>query len=333
MHQPNARSITRTMIALAGAAATFGASAAHAGYAVTTVANTGRGYARGCEASYNAIGTGAAFVNNAGGNGPCVSADFLSQQGATVSVTGSSDTTGKLTAAHDESSVVRLPDAAFATATADLKTGKLGLTASAVNFSGANSSAELNDTLHFTIAGATANTVTLVPVSFAFGATLPGTSNPANASAQLGYGFNFGNASAYEYGDYGAGYYGDYNNYPVFAYAAPARVSGWVSSSFASYSPLDTRFSGIYAITGATADIPIDFRLSLSAGNVAINLSNDNIAIGHVDGVSFTSDSGVFLTGNDTVGGVPEPALWAMMLGGFGIVGAVARRRRVSVAA
>ncbi|MEI6487033.1 MAG: PEPxxWA-CTERM sorting domain-containing protein [Sphingomonadales bacterium] len=32
-------------------------------------------------------------------------------------------------------------------------------------------------------------------------------------------------------------------------------------------------------------------------------------------------------------GGVPEPASWAMMLGGFGLVGASARRRRVAVVA
>ena len=30
--------------------------------------------------------------------------------------------------------------------------------------------------------------------------------------------------------------------------------------------------------------------------------------------------------------GVPEPATWAMMLGGFGIVGAAMRRRKVLVA-
>lgn len=33
------------------------------------------------------------------------------------------------------------------------------------------------------------------------------------------------------------------------------------------------------------------------------------------------------------VGGIPEPASWAMLIAGFGLVGAVSRRRRVSVAA
>lgn len=49
------------------------------------------------------------------------------------------------------------------------------------------------------------------------------------------------------------------------------------------------------------------------------------------DGLSFGSASGVFLT---DVGAVPEPASWAMMIAGFGLVGAAMRRgRRSSIAA
>lgn len=36
----------------------------------------------------------------------------------------------------------------------------------------------------------------------------------------------------------------------------------------------------------------------------------------------------VYLTATDTISAVPEPASWAMMLGGFGIMGAALRRRR-----
>ena len=43
------------------------------------------------------------------------------------------------------------------------------------------------------------------------------------------------------------------------------------------------------------------------------------------EGVTYTSDSGVFLT---APGGVSEPATWAMMIVGFGSLGAVLRRRR-----
>ncbi len=51
-------------------------------------------------------------------------------------------------------------------------------------------------------------------------------------------------------------------------------------------------------------------------------------------GLSFTSASGVFLTGDPTVAGVPEPASWALLIAGFGLVGAKMRKRRfASVAA
>lgn len=320
---------------LGSVAATFGASAAHAGYAVQTLANTGRGYNRGCAATYNTNGTGAKFINNAGGDSPCDPAAFLADQGAVVTATGTTDTTGTATAAHDESSVVRAPDAAFATAAANLATGKVGLTASAANFSSANSSARLIDTLHFTVAGATASTVTYIPVSFSFAGTLVEGNDPTHSSAELTWGFYFGNAATYEFGDYGAGYFAP-PNYPTFSFpeTVPSRTAGWQSYSFASYTPTDTRFTGVYAITGATADIPIDFSLALNASNLSLDyLDTGNIAIGRVDGVSYTSDSGVFLTAGGTVGGVPEPASWAMLLVGFGTVGALARRRRVAVAA
>jgi hypothetical protein len=42
--------------------------------------------------------------------------------------------------------------------------------------------------------------------------------------------------------------------------------------------------------------------------------------------------AGVFVDGNP-VGGVPEPTSWAMLIAGFGLVGATARRRRNVVAA
>jgi hypothetical protein len=60
------------------------------------------------------------------------------------------------------------------------------------------------------------------------------------------------------------------------------------------------------------------------------------------EGLSFTSQSGVFLTGlgspgdgggGGTPGAVPEPASWAMMIAGFGLVGAAVRRRRAAALA
>lgn len=47
-------------------------------------------------------------------------------------------------------------------------------------------------------------------------------------------------------------------------------------------------------------------------------------------GLSWTSQSGVFLTdiGAGTPGGVPEPAAWGMMIGGFAFAGGMLRRRK-----
>ena len=51
-------------------------------------------------------------------------------------------------------------------------------------------------------------------------------------------------------------------------------------------------------------------------------------------GLSFTSESGTFLSDLAvTGGGVPEPATWAMMIAGFGLTGVAIRRRRASIAA
>ena len=69
-----------------------------------------------------------------------------------------------------------------------------------------------------------------------------------------------------------------------------------------------------YLATGASTAISFTIASSTMIGN------NDPL----IDGVSFTG-----LAGN----AVPEPASWAMMIAGFGLVGAAARRRRVSLAA
>ena len=39
-------------------------------------------------------------------------------------------------------------------------------------------------------------------------------------------------------------------------------------------------------------------------------------------------NGGVFFDNLSVTGGVPEPAVWAMMLAGFGLMGAALRRRR-----
>jgi len=69
---------------------------------------------------------------------------------------------------------------------------------------------------------------------------------------------------------------------------------------------------GGQVFSGASADFSNTLQFSF------LNLPSD---------VTFTSDSGVFLTG-----GVPEPSIWAMMLTGFLGLGALAWRRGETVA-
>ena len=78
----------------------------------------------------------------------------------------------------------------------------------------------------------------------------------------------------------------------------------------------------------------------------AIIQSQFQAILGNLSGIGFTTeynsgaddsrfDNAVFtgFTNQNAVGGVPEPAAWALMLSGFGLVGAATRRRRALVAA
>ena len=87
---------------------------------------------------------------------------------------------------------------------------------------------------------------------------------------------------------------------------------------------------------------------AFSSANVLIASAVNTAATGPNNrSVFFISTPGIAffsLTGNDTFGVaqisidprsamVPEPATWALLIGGFGAVGIVARRRRVALTA
>jgi hypothetical protein len=60
---------------------------------------------------------------------------------------------------------------------------------------------------------------------------------------------------------------------------------------------------------------------------------NFSVNAGDTYGFFVRSTDGALGRGVMTIGAVPEPASWAMLIAGFGLVGAVARRRRITVAA
>ncbi|MBC9882065.1 PEP-CTERM sorting domain-containing protein [Bradyrhizobium sp. INPA01-394B] len=92
---------------------------------------------------------------------------------------------------------------------------------------------------------------------------------------------------------------------------------------------LDATIGATLYIPSGISTIDIGARLDTNCrGSWTCDLSNTGIlSFGSLpDGVSFTSDSGQFLTGN--VGAVPEPSTWAMMILGFAGIGSLAYRRR-----
>lgn len=100
------------------------------------------------------------------------------------------------------------------------------------------------------------------------------------------------------------------------------------------YQAINDSLSGTFTIGGSGA-------YDIFAGLTLFAVTNDNPVTVEMDfshtatlgiqtdpGVGFTSASGVLLTA--VQGGVPEPATWALMILGFGMVGGAMRRRPVA---
>lgn len=101
---------------------------------------------------------------------------------------------------------------------------------------------------------------------------------------------------------------------------------------------IDDALLGSFSTTNGQAFEQIQKGISgLNAGDHILTFrglsTSDNTAF--LDGVSLTETQTLQLGpggNNSPAGGVPEPASWAMMLGGFGLVGGMLRTRRRSMA-
>ena len=106
-------------------------------------------------------------------------------------------------------------------------------------------------------------------------------------------------------------------------------TTGWVSTSVTGAGTTTETFTGVYAVAAGTSTDSLNAWLQLSCGlGDTCDFSHTAaLGISLVNGVSFTSSSGVLLT--QTGSQVPEPSSWAMMLVGvLGVAAGCERWRR-----
>ncbi len=74
--------------------------------------------------------------------------------------------------------------------------------------------------------------------------------------------------------------------------------------------------------------VDYDFSLILSGSSPAISFAAIDPTLTNVTGRRSFNTTRTFVTGGFSASSVPEPANWALLVAGFGLVGAVARRRK-----
>ncbi len=326
-------------------AAILGTQPAYAAYSVQALAETGvyiyGEYARGYNVpSYDgSYPGGPGFSSIGGGCGANYSV-------CSVGGSGNMEKSPNLTAVTEATSVnvTTLPSYYYpqgltasgsAYATANLAKGSVGIAdqGTYLDCCGVGSGqagghgvsvARADDTLHFSVAGASAQTMTTIAVAFrVHGATTaftPAGDSTADLSTVLQLGGGYFQANILSNGS---------TNYlPILSEGPPP--SGWLTESLSPDLPGDFTFHGTLALTGATQDLGI---VEYLFGNCGDGTSCDyahtaSVSFTLPSNVTYTSDSGVFLT--QPTSGVPEPASWGLMLAGVALTGARLRRRGVA---
>ena len=255
--------------------------------------------------------------------------------GCSATGSGTIDATGTLTSSSDQVTLslpvqgpnrfgeYAAPQSGSASANAYLATGTVGVSAtgtfSDIFASGgqdgvtARGVATVSDGLHFTVAGAASGTVTDIGVTFTVhGTVVQGSQTQpywrVSSLLQFG-GAEFNSALDFQVGT------------ATFSDSA----SNWVSYGYASNTVDDIVFEGIYALTGPSTDLGIYEVLDAGCGGgVACDFAHTGaVSLSLPDGVSLTSDSGVFLTGSN----VPEPGSLALLSAGLALTATFRRRR------
>jgi hypothetical protein len=112
---------------------------------------------------------------------------------------------------------------------------------------------------------------------------------------------------------------------------APTALFAFVLGSVDTYNKLTLGYEDGSSQAYAGGQIIND--LVFPSGNQILGDTNGVVSYRVTSGpritsATFTSTGNSFEFDNISVAAVPEPATWAMMIGGFGLIGAVARRRK-----
>jgi hypothetical protein len=281
---------------------------------------------------YNSLSLGAGALSIGGcPNNPTNSCSLSVNVGTNVGGTNATSGTYALSMTGSTPADPRVPVLGFsvsgsAFATANLAAGTVGVADAGVFLdsrfpnSGQNggtgrSFAQAADGLHFIIAGAGGNTVTFITVTFAVdgGMTVPTASGDSHGFLQSIFGFG----TAAEETDVNLDVQSGFN-----AVLKPVSAGGWASSSLTG-NPGNFIFTGTYALVGSTVDLGFQETLT---GDCGLGTSCDyshtgGVTFGLPGNVSFTSDSGVFLTQSPASGAVPEPGSFGLMA--IGVAGLV----------
>ncbi len=111
--------------------------------------------------------------------------------------------------------------------------------------------------------------------------------------------------------------------------------SGLSSDLFASF---DESLTGSFAaLSGGQYDVFASFSTAAALNGAPISVEMDflntaTFGIATTNGVTYSSGSGVLVGSVPGMTAVPEPATWALMIGGFGLAGSALRRRRALAA-
>jgi hypothetical protein len=264
-------------------------------------------------------------------NGPQVGS--FTSSGPGTSASGTTDSTGTLTNVTGDAgnaSADPLNPAIVTTGTTHVQTNLANSTVLVSEFdtgqannafigNGGNANGQLNDTLHFTVAGATAGTMTPIKVTWVQSGHMQGSGSDAPQGPNSGFGplgslqggLIFGSLQANQTIalDYG-------QNNDTAPYISQ---TGGDTAGFSNLSGNLVVWSDTLMITGPTADVAVEMYEQLSGKAGTDTAYTGDITLSLPQGVTFTSDSGVFLTQT------PEPGSLALI--GLAASGLLIRRR------